>query len=97
MWSVSFGLELGGRFYLDRCAMGYPTQVGSEGGECTSSVMDRYLALGPDIPELRVGMDLFRFGLIPGHDRMSGIDSSEDAAMDILGGHDLRRPNVHWM
>jgi hypothetical protein len=28
-------------------------------------------------------MDLFRLGLIPGHDRMSGVGSLEDAAMDI--------------
>ena len=50
--------------------------------------------LEPDAPELQVGMDLFRFGLISGHDRMSGVGSLEDAAMDILGGHDLRSPNV---
>ena len=28
-------------------------------------------------------MDLFRFGPIPGHDRMSGIDSLKDADLDI--------------
>lgn len=28
-------------------------------------------------------MDLFRFGPIPGHDRMSGVDSLKDAAIDI--------------
>ncbi len=45
--------------------------------------MDRYLALEPDTPELRVGMGLFRFGLIPGHGRMSGVGSLEDAAMAL--------------
>jgi hypothetical protein len=28
-------------------------------------------------------MDLFRVGLIPGHDRMSGVDSLKDAYIDI--------------
>jgi|CXWL01.1.fsa_nt_gi hypothetical protein len=56
--------------------------------------MDWYFALEPDALELQVGMDPFRFGLIPSHDRMSGVGSLEDPAMDILGGHDLRRPHV---
>jgi hypothetical protein len=50
--------------------------------------------MDPDTPELRVGMDPFRFGLISGHDRMSGVGSLDDAAIDITGGHDLRRPHV---
>jgi hypothetical protein len=57
-------------------------------------VVDWYFVLEPDAQELQVGMDLFRFGLISGHDRMSGVGSLEDAAMDILGSHDLRRPHV---
>ena len=60
-------------------------------------MIDWCFALEPDDSELRVGMDLFRFGLIPGHDRMSGVGSLEDPAMDIIGGHDLRRPNVFWV
>lgn len=45
--------------------------------------MDWCSLLEPDAPELQVGMDLFRFGPIPGHDRMSGVDALEDAAIDI--------------
>jgi hypothetical protein len=46
-------------------------------------VVDWYFVLKPDAPELQVGMDLFRFGLIPGHDKVSGVGSLEDPAMDI--------------
>ncbi len=56
--------------------------------------MDWCFVLEPDAPELQVGMDLFRFGPIPGHDRMSGVDALEDAALDIIGGHDPHRPKV---
>jgi hypothetical protein len=45
--------------------------------------MDPYFALEPDAPELRVGMGLFRFSPIPSHDRISGVDSLKDAAIDI--------------
>lgn len=48
--------------------------------------MDWCFALEPGATELRVGMDLFRFGLIPGHDRMSGAGQLEDTAIDIIGG-----------
>jgi hypothetical protein len=53
--------------------------------------VDWYFTLEPDAQELRVGMDLFRFGLISSHDRMSGVGSLEDRAMDIIGGHDWLR------
>lgn len=57
-------------------------------------MVDWYFVLEPEAPELQVGMDLFRFGLIPGHDKVSGVGSLEDAAIDILGGHALCRPHV---
>ena len=66
--------------------MGYPTQVGYECCECVSSVMDWCFALEPDATQLRVGRDLFRFGLIHGYDRMSGAGQLENAAIDIIGG-----------
>ena len=55
--------------------------------------MDWCFALEPDAPELQVGMDLFRFGLISGHERMSGVGSLEDAGIDI---GDTVALNVYW-